>query len=227
MPYDIVQNLINYNRPYTPLTAIGAVIHDTENRDGQDTAAAEVNYFNTGYRAASAHAFIDNETILQSIPWNERAWHAAKTANSKFWGIELCYTTDPEKFMDIWNRGVWLFAHLFVNIANPPIFTVTDNNLMSHSQVSDKWKECDHTDPISYFNEFGKTVEDFRLEVQLEINKMLTSSKLNDAIFILQKAGLISSPLYWVQNAVPGKTIDGEYAGILINRMARILDLIN
>ena len=220
MPYEITAKLIRFNRPKTALTPVGAVLHDTQYLYGEDNAQREILYFDSANRDVSAHAFVDSENILQAIPWNEVAWHAAHTANSMFWGIELCYTKDTQKFTEIWKRGVWLFAHLFVNVANPKILRVTESNLLSHAQVSDKWHECDHRDPLSYFKFHGKTIENFRVDVQGAIDEMLNASSLENSILILQKAGLILSPDYWKQNAVAGKQVNGEYAGILIHKMA-------
>lgn len=40
---------------------------------------------------------------------------------------------------------------------------------------------------------------------------------------ILLKNGILASPDYWLKNAVPQKTVNGEYAGTLIRNMARKL----
>jgi peptidoglycan hydrolase-like protein with peptidoglycan-binding domain len=48
---------------------------------------------------------------------------------------------------------------------------------MSHAEVSQKWGETNHSDPIAYFAKFGKTVDMFREEVQSEINSMLTGEE--------------------------------------------------
>ena len=71
---------------------------------------------------------------------------------------------------------------------------------MSHAEVSDKWKETDHQDPISYLFKFGKTVDGFRLDVQKEINKINgvdNKMTIQEAMTILQKEGVINSPEYW------------------------------
>lgn len=49
------------------------------------------------------------------------------------------------------------------------------------------------------------------------------SSNLDRELKLLQKFGLIQSPEYWRQNAVKGKTVAGEYAAILIQRVAALL----
>lgn len=56
----------------------------------------------------------------------------------------------------------------------------------------------------------------------------LTSSQppkdeLADAVAALQRAGIISSPEYWLQNARPGKQVLGEYAAALILKVAKHL----
>lgn len=40
------------------------------------------------------------------------------------------------------------------------------------------------------------------------------------AVEVLQKNGIIRSPDYWLQNAVTGKTVIGEYAGMLLISIA-------
>ncbi len=181
MSYPITQKYIQKNRPYTPLNAKGGVIHETANPGDSDELNQK--YFANNDVNASAHAFVDSDSITQLIPWNEVAWHSGKTANRQFWGIELCHTLDPKKFIEIWKRGVWLYAHLFTKVAIPPIEIVTKQNLMSHAEVSEKWKETDHIDPISYFAKFGKTVDDFRNDVQKEINQILEKFEVTKNMF--------------------------------------------
>lgn len=46
---------------------------------------------------------------------------------------------------------------------------------------------------------------------------------LESALNVLQNNGIINSPEYWVQNGVSGKVVNGEYAAILIQRVAAFL----
>ena len=41
------------------------------------------------------------------------------------------------------------------------------------------------------------------------------------AIGVLQQAGVMASPDYWLENARLGKTVNGEYVGMLIQNMAK------
>lgn len=47
--------------------------------------------------------------------------------------------------------------------------------------------------------------------------------QLTKAIDILVKNGIVSSPPYWLENARAGKTVKGEYAGLIIERMAEYI----
>ncbi len=57
----------------------------------------------------------------------------------------------------------------------------------------------------------------FRIPFQEE------SPDLDTELNVLQEFGIIQSPGYWRKNAVKGKTIAGEYAAILIKRVAALL----
>ena len=159
--------LIQNNRSGSRLIPIGIVAHETATPGA--TAEREYQYFNSADRGASAHAFVDWEDVIQTIPYDEVAWHAGPTANSRYIGIELCRPSghDPEKFGRVWNNAVSLFADLF---RENGCGTVTVDNLLSHAEVSSRWRETDHTDPVGYFAEYGKTVNDFRDAVQNELN---------------------------------------------------------
>jgi len=168
MDYVITQNFITKNRSYLPLNACGMVVHETATPNATDEN--ERGYFNNNNLKASAHAFVDYNSITQTVPWNEIAWGAGPTANKMFIQIELCHF-DGALFREVWNRGVWVFAWVFANILKIP--TVTPGNLRSHKEVSEAWGETDHTDPYGFFLDNGKTIDDFRAAVQAEINNQL------------------------------------------------------
>ena len=48
---------------------------------------------------------------------------------------------------------------------------------------------------------------------------------LTKALDLLMGKGIINSPGYWLENALAGKTVNGEYAAILIKRMAALIQL--
>lgn len=176
MGYTIVKDFLTNNRPGIRFTPIGIVVHATA-VPGATARNIRDSFQNHPQRKASAHVTIDWNEIRQMIPWNEEAWHACHTGNKLYIGCELCQPEkhDPAKFQEVWNRAIWLFAYLFINILHN--HTVTKDNLLSHAEVTARYHESDHTDPVAYFAEYGKTVDQFRGDVQAEINLMLNPVK--------------------------------------------------
>lgn len=215
--------IISNNRPGTKLKPQGIVVHETSNPGA--TAQNHYNYWNSKYRGSSAHVVLDWNEIIQLIPYNEVSWHAGRTANLRFIGIELCRPKEHnnEQFQKVWDTAVDLIADIFVNQLK--INIANYDNLMSHFDVSNKWGETDHKDPISYFAEYNKTFDDFRKDVQTKIDEITKpqSMTLVDAVNILVSKGIIQTPDYWLLNAVKGKSINGEYAGLLICKVAEKL----
>lgn len=216
--YEIKQKFISRNRSGMPLTARGLVIHETANPG--DNALLEYEYFNSGDRQASAHAFVDDKSIIQTVPWTEKAWHAGPTANRQFLGIEACHTEDASKFDAIWQKCVWLAAWLLKTQAFPSILKVNKLNLMSHAEVSDEWRETDHRDPVDYFATFGKTVDMFRVDVQTYIDLMVFNDVVNNR-------EIIKSPEYWRENCWEGKLVEGEYVQQLIKNFVAMFQVCN
>lgn len=73
------------------------VMHYTGN--SKDTAAANAKYFADNDLEASAHYFVDDGTIYQSVAAKDRAWHCgasryyhAECRNQNSIGIEMCCT---------------------------------------------------------------------------------------------------------------------------------------
>lgn len=72
------------------------VMHYTGNK--KDTAKANANYFATGSRSSSAHFFVDDAAIYQSVELRDIAWHCgtskkyyhAACRNFNSLGIEMC-----------------------------------------------------------------------------------------------------------------------------------------
>jgi len=167
------QQFIKMNRSNKPFTPIGVVLHETATPGA--TAKNEFNYFNNNKVGASAHGFTDWIEDIQTMPWNEKGWHAKEPANSKFIGIEMCRpkNDDPnkiEKMKLTYQCTVEAFARLFKYILK--IDTVTKDNLMSHDEVRIKWNNTTHTDPTAYLKELKLNMDDFRKDVQNKLKEM-------------------------------------------------------
>jgi len=98
--YNIPCNAGNYTNQAS--RSVGYVVmHYTGNP--KDTAEANCRYFNTsGGRGASAHFFVDDSHIRQSVELRDRAWHCgtsgkyyhASCRNTNSIGIEMCTSGD-------------------------------------------------------------------------------------------------------------------------------------
>lgn len=159
---------IKNNRPGTAIVPGGVVIHETGNLKGADAMAHQSYWDKNPSARSSAHTVLDWENIIRLIPYNEKAWHAGKTANEKYIGIEICRCVpfDTEKFNAEWEAATDIVADIFRDILKT---SVTPETLMSHAEVSEKWRETNHTDPVWYFSQAGKTMEDFRRDVREKI----------------------------------------------------------
>jgi len=214
---EFIQKLIKNNRPGTPLIPKGVVIHETGNINGAD-AEAHYKYWNSSPAAkSSAHIVLDDRQIIQLIPYTERAWHAGKTANSRFIGIEICRCVpfDKAKFEKEWEAAVGFTAAIFKDVLGED--EVTADNLLSHSEVSKRWRETDHTDPDWYFAQGGKSMEDFRREVAERIKARASydqtvNNMINDRVTVAENA------VYWERVLAGSETADPVYLRAILDR---------
>lgn len=164
MAYPISEQLISYNRSHKVLAPQGFVIHSTDTPGA--TAQNEHDYFNGGDRQASAHYLADWLQIIRMIPENEQAWHAGPTANGLYLSVEMCEPagTNAAQFTEVWNRTVWLVADACVRYG-----WSTGPNVFSHRGISAMYHETDHTDPITFLAQYGKTWEQLLAAIDAEI----------------------------------------------------------
>lgn len=146
------EQLISLNRPYTSLKAQGIVIHSTASPGS--TAQKEYQYFNSHHVQASAHYVADWDEIIQMIPEGEVAWHAGPSANKKYLSIEMCEPKgqNPEQFQKVWDNAVLLAADACIRYG-----WNTVDNVFSHNGISIIYKETDHTDPMQFLKNNGRT----------------------------------------------------------------------
>lgn len=76
------------------------VVHDTANTSNGANAKAHYNYFNGCNRNASAHLFVDDNNIIQTVEFTDIAWHCGDgrgkngITNQNSIGIEICVNSD-------------------------------------------------------------------------------------------------------------------------------------
>ena len=171
--------LLTRNRSYELLVPIGIVIHETATPGA--TAQNEFLYFNGGDRGSSAHGFVDWNGYIQTIPYDEVAWHAGPTANHKYIGIEMCHAENKADFEKVWSNTVNVFVKLMKR------FGFNSNDIFTHDYISRKWGETNHTDPTGYFKKFGKTFEDFINDVNFHLNGGLSMSQYEELKDIISR----------------------------------------
>lgn len=94
------------------------VMHYTGNK--KDTAKANANYFKGKNRGASAHFFVDDSNIYQSVELRDTAWHCGANSykhsncrNFNSIGIEMCCTAGNYK---ISSKTIENAAHLVAKL---------------------------------------------------------------------------------------------------------------
>lgn len=184
MSYPIEQNFIP-GLPKVPYDGgvgnyVGVIGHATANNG--DSADGERNYESTTWQSAFVHFFVDDQKILQMADTNYLCYGAGHTSNHLgYVQVELCQSTDPAKFAAAYSRYVWLLAKLLYDRKLGVVDGVT---LMSHAQVSAKWKETNHQDPIEYLASHDKTWANLVADVTAQYNEMEGNETVNEGILI-------------------------------------------
>ena len=138
------------------------VMHYTGNKS--DTAEANAKYYTRlDARDASAHFFVDNDSICQSVPLKDIAWHCgSKTGyrhnycrNSNSVGIEMCTSDDYIISSKTIENAAYLCASLclFFNI------TDVDKYVLRHYDVTGKSCPAQFVSDSMQWNNFKKKVK--------------------------------------------------------------------
>ena len=134
---EIKQNLTRVNYSVNDKREIKyIVVHYTGNKG--DKAKSNTNYFKDVNRNASAHYFVDDDSIWQCVEDRHVAWHCGaktyrhpKCRNVNSIGVELCNGI-PDFSDKTVNNGVWLIKELMQRY-NVPI-----ENVIRHYDVTGK-----------------------------------------------------------------------------------------
>lgn len=153
------------------------VIHYTGNK--KDTAYANANYFKGINRNASAHFFVDNDNIYQTVALKNKAWHCggytyyhSDCRNTNAWGIEMCCTAGNYK---VSAKTITNTAYLTANLCKRLGISANevDKYVLRHYDVTHK--SC----PAQMSNG-GKNDADwiaFKNQVKKILDKNATTSK--------------------------------------------------
>lgn len=143
MNITIEKMLIRYNYTKSDKRKIEfIVIHDTGNPKTGANALMHYQYFNATNRDASAHYFVDDKRIIQTVEDVDIAWHCGDTQtppliagsrpkNANSIGIEICINEDGDYFKALQNT-IELTKFLMQKYGIPP------ERVIRHYDVSGK-----------------------------------------------------------------------------------------
>lgn len=124
-----------------------------------------------GGREICVHAFIGKLAdgtiaIYQTLPWNQRGWHAGGKANDTHIGFEICEDalTDATYFRKVFTESVELCVYLC------KLYDLTDADVICHSEGYKKGIASNHSDVMHWFPRHGESMDSFRAAVKAELS---------------------------------------------------------
>lgn len=132
------------------------------------------------YREVCVHSFLDNKGVYQYLPYEQIGWHVGGKANKTHIGFEICepsgfyysnnvicgYNVYSQQnyFNQIWKNATVYCAYLCKE------YNLEVENIISHKEANALGLGTAHGDPDHWFILHGKTMNDFRKEVQKLLN---------------------------------------------------------
>lgn len=147
------------------------------------------------------HAFLDDKTVCQYLPWSQRGWHCGRaykggpSANDTHISFEICEPSsikydenhvkiieyDPmdkankEYFDAVWENAIWLCANLCHN------FKINPREIISHQEGYILGIASNHGDPKHWWDDYhGKDMDMFRMNVFRELMHRIFNKILED-----------------------------------------------
>lgn len=135
------------------------------------------------YREVCVHAFLDDNGVVQYLPWTHRGWHAGGPANNTHIGFEICEPADIvynekhdaideidvdgtcEYFEKAYNNAVKLCVLLCIQ------FDLTEEDIVCHCEAHELGIASDHQDVMHWWKFYGKNMDDFRADVKKGLEK--------------------------------------------------------
>lgn len=137
------------------------VIHETANPGA--TARNHVDYWSRDDTYA-VHYVGDWTGVCYHCVHDDRLCWQVGNGNAYVVGIELCHATNQADFEKVWQLGIEWAVYML------RWYGWGVDRLISHNDATNWWGGSDHTDPIGYFLEYGKSWEQFKREVEIALN---------------------------------------------------------
>lgn len=134
-------------------------------------------------RQVCVHAFLDDEVIMQYLPWDHRGWHGGGTINNDHIGFEICepagikyneygsviveYDVEANEkyFRKVFKNAVDLCVMLCKE------FGLTEKNIITHCEGYKLGIASNHADVMHWFPKHNENMDTFREAVRIELNK--------------------------------------------------------
>ena len=152
----------------------GVMVHSTGANNPRLSRYVGPNVYNNDWNrpdvGACVHAFIGLENdgtvnTVQTLPWNMRGWHAGASANNTHISFEICEDglKNREYFEQVYAEAVNLTAYLCKKFRLDPM---ADGVVICHSEGYRRGIASNHADVMHWFPIHGKTMDDFRRDVE-------------------------------------------------------------
>lgn len=134
------------------------VIHETANPGA--SAYNHYQLYSRGYSYAVHYVMeLDGSVVYHTMNDNRKSWSVGN-GNSKVVSIELCHATSKADFDKQWNEAV-KWAGDYLNSRGWGI-----DRMISHNDTRIRFGGTDHTDPLDYFMQYGKSWNQFKAAVR-------------------------------------------------------------
>lgn len=173
------KNYLTKNRCYTNAIKInvkGIMVHSTG--VSQSNVSGFLKNWNTASSSKCVHAFVTEDKVIQTLPWNYKGWHAGGSANKTHIGFEILEPSgfkysggatmvgydvkkNQEYFNKVYKSAVELCAMLCKKYGLNPM-----KDILCHSEGHKKGIASNHADVMHWFPKHGKDMDDFRADVK-------------------------------------------------------------
>lgn len=152
------------NRPQTKNSCSSITIHDTANKKKGADAKAHAKYIKTITDKTSWHYTVDDHSIYQHIPDEEKSYHTSRAiANESSISIEICVNEDGN-FADAVTNAVWLVRELMKK------HNIAPDNIKMHRDWTGK--NCPASLGTEQWNDFIRRCSENETEKYITIDEL-------------------------------------------------------
>lgn len=181
---------------------VARYVQPLESDKNYDALIAELGYnknhndWNRSGTNACVHGFIGkiadgSIATAQALPWNMRGWHAGtgtsgKSANNTHISFEICEDglNDEAYFNKVYKEAVELTAMLCKEYNLNPL---ADGVVICHSEGYRRGIASGHADVEHWFPKFGKSMDNFRQDVNKQMSKTDTDNYFEEEDEVVYK----------------------------------------